>query len=175
MNEYNTEYKIQDFTHRLFTGRLYDVPNVYLYRWESDFISVTKSGYVHEFEIKCSKSDFKNDAKHKAERHGILQNGHRNPAKWERYYIDNGSNMYKLTKDGNIICNRPNYFWFICPDGLITEVPEYAGLMYATHLNFIIKKAPKLHGNKISQGQLIKLVSSMYHRYWQIRYDLNRK
>jgi|SRR3972149_2314134 len=30
--------------------------------WESDLVSVTKSGLLHEFEIKISRSDFKKDA-----------------------------------------------------------------------------------------------------------------
>lgn len=37
--------------------------NVYLYNEESDFLSISKDMYTHEFEIKISRSDFKADFK----------------------------------------------------------------------------------------------------------------
>ena len=42
------------------------------YTWESDFLALTKSGYLYEGEVKISKSDFKADFK-KKEKHNILQ------------------------------------------------------------------------------------------------------
>ena len=32
--------------------------NMYLKQFESDFITITKAGYMHEIEVKISKSDF---------------------------------------------------------------------------------------------------------------------
>lgn len=173
-----TEYAIQEYLHRYFVGRLYEVPNIYLYSWESDFISVTRSGYVHEFEIKCSKADYHNDYKNKPERHTILENGYRELNHWEKKSLDNNFSLFnreKLTADNKILENRPNYFWYVCPEGIIADVPDYAGLMYVKNLNPVIKKAPKLHPVKISDHQKIRLLTSMYHRYWQIRYDLKQE
>jgi hypothetical protein len=174
----DNEYAIQEFLHRHFVGRLYEVPNIYLYSWESDFISVTRSGYVHEFEIKCSKADYRNDHKNKPEKHTILKHGHRELNNWEKKSLGCGYkllNQSEITPDNKILKNRPNYFWYVCPENIITDVPDYAGLMYVKGLNPIVKKAPKLHNVKISDHQKIKLLSSMYHRYWQTRYDLRRE
>ena len=43
----------------------YFTENLKIYNWESDTIKFTNSGYVYEFEIKISKTDFKNDFKNK--------------------------------------------------------------------------------------------------------------
>jgi len=153
------------------------VPNVYLYSWESDFISVTRSGYIHEFEIKCSKADYHKDHKNKQEKHCVLARGYRELNFWEKKSIANNVPLFnqdKLTSDKKILKNRPNYFWYVCPPDIITEIPDYAGLMYIRGLNTVIKKAPKLHNTKITDYQKLKLLASMYHRYWQMRYDLKR-
>ena len=39
---------------------------------ESDYLCITKSGYIHEIEIKISRSDFANDFKHKKEKASIV-------------------------------------------------------------------------------------------------------
>jgi twinkle protein len=39
------------------------VPNSCVFSWESDVISVNKTGFISEFEIKVSRADFKADAK----------------------------------------------------------------------------------------------------------------
>ena len=82
------ERSIQNQIHNYFSGRIYEIPNVYLYDWESDFISVTRAGYIHEYEIKISKSDFNNDAKSKTHKHEVLQGGCRSLKKYEQSYID---------------------------------------------------------------------------------------
>ena len=91
--------------------------------WEIDVLSLNKNGYITEFEIKVSRSDFKADAKKK---------------KWQWYV----NKVEKLT---------PNYFYYVCNDGLILpdEIPSFAGLMYATtHSLKVVKKAPILHKYK---------------------------
>lgn len=97
------------------------IPNVYLYAWECDFLRVTKSGYVFEYEVKVSLSDFKADFNKKS-KHKRLQ--------------DNSS-------------RKPNRFYYACPNDLIKpdEVPEYAGLIYCSSKfhPFVVKKAPMLH------------------------------
>ena len=119
----------------------YFTENLNVYDWESDVLKITKSGYAYEFEIKISRGDFKNDFKHKKKKHLLLENK------------ENNSKM-------------PNYFYYVVPEGLVTEdeVPEYAGLIYVyatiignsrVYYQFQeIKAAPKLHTNKIDENNL---------------------
>lgn len=134
----------------------YICPSVYLYRWESDLISVTKSGFVHEYEIKCSKADYKADFK-KDEKHNILKY---RPG--DMFNTDTGK--------------RPNYFWYVSESNIIDTVPEYAGLIHVEQIgkNMVlktIKKAPRLHIDKISNYQKIKLLTSIYYRFWPLRLE----
>tara|TARA_B100002049_G_scaffold145952_1_gene108415 strand:+ start:6646 stop:7128 length:483 start_codon:yes stop_codon:yes gene_type:complete len=90
---------------------------------ESDVASILKSGYVVEYEVKISRSDFKADAK---------------KSKW-RYY------------DMRIEKGIPNYFWYVCPEGMIdvSEIQDFAGLAYYKDGEItIIKKAKILHRYK---------------------------
>jgi hypothetical protein len=91
---------------------------------EFDVLSLNKSGFLTEFEVKISRSDFKADAKKK---------------KWEKY-------------QQRIPEQTPNYFNYVCPEGLIEahEVPEYAGLIYVDNLGAlkVIRKAKLLHSYK---------------------------
>ena len=133
--------------------------NLNVYDWESDVLKITKSGYAYEFEIKISRGDFKNDFKHKKKKHLLLENK------------ENNSKM-------------PSYFYYVVPEGLVTEdeVPEYAGLIYV-HATIIgnsrvyyqfqeIKAAPKLHTNKIDENNL-KLIDKFYYNYihWKHKHE----
>lgn len=85
---------------------------------EMDVISV-KSDKLWEYEVKISRSDFLADAKKKKNSFNGI-NG-RLVQKW-----------------------NPNYFYYVCPDGLIdiSELPFFAGLYYATETGVsLIKKA----------------------------------
>ena len=136
----------------------YLTENLLIYNWESDMLKITKSGYVYEFEIKISKADFKNDFKNKKKKHLILENSQNT--------------------------NKPNYFYYVVPDGLIDEndIPEYAGLIYV-HSTIIgnskqwfsfeeIKKAPKLHNEKINEESL-NLTDKFYYNYrhWKQKHE----
>jgi len=54
-----------------FDTHKYILENSYVYNWESDFFSVTSSGYAQEIEIKISLSDFKADF-NKIDKHKVL-------------------------------------------------------------------------------------------------------
>jgi hypothetical protein len=73
------------------------IPNSCLFSWESDVISVTRAGFVTEFEIKISKADFKADAKKERARLLVApeQNG---------FF-------------GSYSVKRPNYFFYVVPSG----------------------------------------------------------
>ena len=53
---------------------------------------------------------------------------------------------------GEIQIERPNYFYYACPEGIISpdEVPDFAGLLYITDDGYFrgIKSAPQLHNDK---------------------------
>lgn len=139
----------------------YFTENLNIYNWESDVLKITKSNYSYEFEIKISRSDFKNDFKHKKNKHIILEN-----------------------KED---VNKPNYFYYVVPTDLIKvdEMPDYAGLIYVkgvvfgTNIRYYfteIKKAPKLHKEKLDINEL-NLVDKFYYNYihWKHKHekDLN--
>ena len=70
-------HKIQDVLHNDCTYKKTHTlcsPNVFVYEWESDFVSVTRAGIIHEYEVKISHSDFMLDAK-KYRKHDILKTG----------------------------------------------------------------------------------------------------
>lgn len=137
----------------------YFTENLNVYDWESDVLKITKSGYAYEFEIKISRADFKNDFKHKKKKHTLLESK------------ESSSKM-------------PNYFYYVVPEGLVTEdeVPEYAGLIYVyatvigngkIYYQFQeIKAAPRLHGNKIDENNL-KLIDKFYYNYihWKHKHE----
>lgn len=121
------------------------LPNVFFYAWESDLLTVNKSDLIYEFEIKISRWDYKKDFE-KVDKH----------KKFSR--IDNLSAI-------------PNRFYYACPEGLINidDVPEYAGLIYIEKFNMkkytkIIKKAPLLHHECISDDQWQQLAIKLSHK-----------
>jgi len=172
------EYTIQDWLYGFTAYRKHEsqIPNIYLYFWESDFISVTLAGFVHEFEIKISKADFKHDFK-KTERHESIENGLIRVAdgrsEWMRKFDEIHGNKFKDT----LMRKRPNYFWYVCPPGLIavSDVPKYAGLLYAgnTFYDTPVKAAPRLHGEKISENARRRIGRTYGFKYWDLRKTLN--
>ncbi len=114
-------------------------------------IALTQSNYLCEFEIKISRTDFKNDFKNKPIKHIIL--------------------------GGELLCNNKNcaptsYFNYAVPEGLIgaEEVPDYAGLIYITPLHRckIIKPAPKLSKEKITLEQENGIMRGCCFRMWNM-------
>lgn len=99
--------------------------------WEIDVLSLNKSDYLTEFEVKVSRSDFKADAKKK---------------KWKFYH--NTNEWLKVA----------NYFYYACPKGLIleTELPPFAGLIYVSNGGIeVVKKAPLNHKHKHDRNKVL--------------------
>ena len=96
--------------------------------WELDVVSFTERGFMYEYEVKVSRSDFLADAKKKVR-------------KFQLYEARHSKNWLMI----------PNFFSYCCPENLIQkdEIPEYAGLYWVTAEGRVIeKKRPKrLHGN----------------------------
>jgi hypothetical protein len=105
---------------------------------ECDVISISKSNYIYEYEVKISRSDFFADFK--KEKHIPMLEG-------------------RSTR-GDIYLS-PNYFYFVTPINLVSsdEVPKYSGLIYMDDLlQFtIIKKAPLIHNIKANEKFIRKL------------------
>lgn len=95
---------------------------------ECDVISVSKSNYIYEYEIKISRQDFKKD---------FLKEKHNHILNEKFTYIRKGQQLWR-------VCN---YFSYVVPKDLVTveEVPDYAGLIYINEdFTFEIVKKPKL-------------------------------
>lgn len=56
-----SERNLQQAVRRLFHNHQYILTNSYVFDWESDLFSVTKTGNVYEVEMKISKADYKKD------------------------------------------------------------------------------------------------------------------
>ena len=125
---------------------------------EADFVGVTRSKLVTEYEIKRSRSDFQADFK-KKEKHRFLKDG-KSPV---------------------------NYFYYVCPAGMIlpNEVPKEYGLiwiekrilspqmakLYKVNYMYIVETktvAKRLHTNRISDYLLIKLLTSVMYKYFSM-------
>ena len=147
-----TEQSIQQRLNYFFASYKYKADGLYVFSWESDKLIWTKSGYIYEFEIKISRSDFKNDFKHKKEKHIVLAS---------TIDRDKGKRM-------------PNYFYYAVPTGMLEpdEVPPYAGLIYidseyryVKQSYHIVKEAPQLHKTKYTDAEL-NLGEKFYYN-WQ--------
>lgn len=102
--------------------------------YEGDVMMVSPSGFVTEYEVKTSRADFKKDFS-KVSKHNRLKKPNAPSKSWGYPYA-------------------PNYFYYVCIDGLIKkdEVPAYAGLIYIVGgIPVIIIKAKRLHNHKITQ------------------------
>lgn len=128
------------------SSAMYTLTNLYLYSWESDFIKITKGGFVYEVEIKLTHSDFEADFK-KEGKHKLFK----------VQYDRTNSRWSSVKKEG--IVNCPNYFYFATLEGVIAkdEVPVYAGLIYVypeKKYIQVVKEAPRLNVGRINSEGL---------------------
>lgn len=133
------------------------IPNFYRNGYEMDLYKLTKSGYVVEYEIKISKSDFKADMK-------------------KGFKIWNSEDRilkHDIIKNGE----RSNRFFFVVPSDLIKpdEIPEYCGLIYydekIDRLD-LIKNAKLLHKNKEDLSAYRELAMQLSFREDMLRKKL---
>ena len=175
--------------------------NTYIFRWESDFFAISKSGLVHEIEVKISRSDFKADFK-KVKKHQELemaQSGmkmftvrHRLEYEYQAESIRGTFARKNSTKDfevpgiykgvklfQSVISFQnvftPNRFYYACPEGLIekSEVPKYAGLYYIDKWGGLkmVKQAPILHRRKFNYEPI--LLKKFYYLSLNQRININ--
>jgi len=143
-----SEYKIQQILRKFFLSestKKYELCNLFVYNWESDYLAITRSGIAYECEIKISKQDFLNDSK----KH----------------------NKHLIISEGRLPEGRPNYFYYAVPEGLISaeDVPEHAGLIYVMEYGIqYIKEAKKVHDGKFNYEQT-NLMDKLYYNYMRYR------
>lgn len=113
---------------------------------ECDVLSISKSNYIYEYEIKISRADFKKD---------FIKKKHTNIINEKFTKVIKGETSYLL----------PNYFNFVTPKDLIKidEVPEYAGLIYMNEDGTfdIIKKPKLLHKIKANELFIRKVAHNL--------------
>ena len=147
MDKTLTEQKIQQVLNKFMPSPKYNVDGLFVFRWESDKLMWTKAGYIYEFEIKISRADYKNDFKHKAEKHLLLNSKLKEPSEQLQQTLFDNLLKLKQKRYPNItmeqvkkecICHLPentrlpNFFYYVVPVGMLKpdEVPPYAGLIY---------------------------------------------
>ena len=158
-----TEGRIQEVLYRELSKRGHEpiIPNIEMLSGEADLVSITKAGFVNEFEIKISRSDFKADRKKQAKHMryadvltgdstGVFQHAHR--------------------------LSAPTQFWYAVPAGLVNEgeVPPHAGLMYVGMNDGFwrlrtVRRAPRLHSERVPEHDMRAIARSFMFRYWSQR------
>lgn len=156
-------------------------PNAVLFNWESDLVSVTKNGLVHEFEINRSRADLLRDLDKPKHKERSLLTGKRPMRTHEfagRSFTIPESELY-----------RPNYFWFVVPEELMElakseRMPRYAGVLVigvdplsarACTLE-VLREPERLHTATITDALLLQLAEKMHYRFWGLmRAEQNKK
>ena len=150
-----TEKKVQDVLRFHFmseSAKKYQVVNLFIYGWESDYLAITNSMIAHEVEIKVTRSDFKNDLTHKTDKHLLFEGGNK---------------LGRFSKAGGM----PNYFYYAVPANLVKaeEVPAYAGLIYVQPWGVEIVKEPKKLTDEKFDPEKMKLTDKFYYNMWSWR------
>lgn len=135
------------------------IPNFYIKDWECDVFSLNRSGYTAEYEIKQSKSDYYKDFEKKT----------------PNYHFRERGTKHDLIKQGK----RTNRFWFVLPEGMDVEIPEYAGRMdYRLRYDWItfeIKKQAKLlHKNKATEQEKFQMLQRLSMKHYQAIWKLTK-
>lgn len=133
--------------------------------WEADLWVLSPAGYATEYEVKCTKADFKNDALKTGDRWAVRR--------------AQKAGLPLLTKHQRLEQHDPkgpSRFYFVCPRGLITEadLPPWAGLIeigvYRGGLTpSFTRLAPQLHRQKVQDKVINHCRSVFYYRFWNLR------
>ena len=141
----------------------YYVENIYCfesYYKETDLLLVQNNKYCIDIEVKSSRADFFADRK-KIYKHSILKNGY--------FTVDYRYGGKYEINEPIYTNNRPNKFFYCCPENLIkiSEIPEYAGLIYILESGEIkkIKEAKFLHKEIVDIESV--LCRKFYYSYLQ--------
>jgi hypothetical protein len=126
--------------------------------FEADVFGINNNGYIYEYEIKQSRSDFKADFKKKKHKYMANRDAVRVYNEW----------IKGRRTETKIECIKiPNRFFFVCNKGLIKpeEIPEYAGLIYISNGVMLEQKPAKLiHKTKANIGVYKSIATKMSYR-----------
>ena len=185
-----SEQLLQQYLRGWKSNPKYIVENLYVFDWESDMLIKTRSGYWYEVDCKISLADFKNDFKHKWQKHELLKTGEWHPltfvcretdekalSKYESYpgyHIEKTGKAWNIYIKGQEVAKRehrrPNYFYYCVPWYLSGKVlpllPSYAGLIVLTENGKLneVRRASLLHTDKYTDEDL-KLCNKFYYAY----------
>ena len=156
-----TEYRIQNLLYLRLSRKQhrYVVPNTMALKGEQDLVSVTRKGYIYEYEIKVSRADYTRD-KGKIGKHYLMRNG----------------------VPGHI----PNYYYYVAPAGIIDpkELEDHQGLItidqHGADADVVrwqgvrwyvgtAKRAKRLHDDTITDRHKTALNNTLSTKYWQLR------
>lgn len=133
-------------------------PNVKLFNWESDVISLSSVEMIYEFEVKLSKEDFKRDFDKPKHLHFSGEG--------ETFEVDGETRHYV---DRNI----PSKFYFVFPEGMVPpeDVPDYAGILHYDyhpmtdmHVLQEIRPAKEFHRDRAKPEHYVHLAKSLAHK-----------
>ncbi|MDX1532624.1 MAG: hypothetical protein R3230_00290 [Nitrosopumilaceae archaeon] len=142
------------------------VPNITTLHdfWEADLVSMTKSFFLHEFEIKTTRSDWLKEYR-------IIAEGRNDGCKFRRAVA-----LHKQFNSDTDLGSSPNYFWVCAPSGVVKddELPSYAGMIEVYRFRKvdrlkIIKPAPRLHSGKCSDKMIASMYRSLNFKFWNMR------
>lgn len=164
----------------------YIVPNSEAFGgFDTDLCSVTNRGYAIDHEIKVSRADFRAEIRAATfvfdSTLGVPFRkafGSTNHTKYRKHEA-----LKRAAKEADIQTRlgfgqrttMANYFYFVCPAGLIKhgEVPAHCGLIWylsesakRTHCFTVIKEAPLLHKHVVTEDTKAKLSRSLEFRFW---------
>jgi hypothetical protein len=191
-----TEEFIQERLRVYAQDHRYLIGNSFIFDWESDFFSVTKSHYSIEYEIKISKADFKKDVEKRKHflfcncNKGVFIERGKTYAHDENYIGPNGYYEGKGSRaqmtyaaysavmwhDTNKF-DIPNQFYYACPAGLLStyDVPAYAGLLHVHPQKIMtIKKAPFLHKRKMILEDP-RFIRSLLEKFYWMSHDQQKE
>ena len=152
------------------------IPRTVLAEFERDLMLITKSHYVHEYEIKRTRNDYAADFRK------IIRF-------WERgvgYVPANKHRILKGDDDRPTSWFQPASFTFVLPAGLMGDgecVPGYCGLIEYElsdkswkRLEFKTKKKrPRLkRPDRLTPHQMYVLLSKMESRFWGAKETIKR-
>lgn len=141
-------------------------PNIKLYPFESDLLVLRNTGYVIEYEIKLSVSDFRADSK---KSHRVLTGTEHNGTFIKELYGTVTRHDWLRMGAG------PNRFYYVVSDSIMDklDVPDWAGVIGCwptrskDRCGVAIRKSPKLlHRKKAGDQVQKKILQSLYYRYW---------
>lgn len=149
-------------------------PNVLLYAWESDLLTVTPDLQVCEVEIKIGRADLKNDLLKPKHAQGVLMNGSFFAKPEGVAMMPNEAFELARQRSGATHCRRPNYFCFAMPCDVFRaqpriRIPPYAGVYTVDEQGRVFeeRRPLQLHTARIAQEDLLALARKIHHRYWE--------